>query len=655
MARKTSILHELRWDLLILAILLLMAGLYALLDEPYLNRAEEAETGGSRPPERSEGDVLLLLPDAPGAVAQNFPELDCSYAWYNTLWQEFGTFGTALTRALNPELLAGRSVVVVPRRVAASMPANGINALADFVRDGGQLLLEMPGPGWEGLSGVSATRDTRVAQRITSVEGFGIHGAARKHLPDTPLTGSLQMVPPAAAFPGGPVLLEVDGQPGWIVNQLGDGHVYTFLFDFGCSITAMQQGEPSRQMRFGPRGAPAGPIPAAARIADERLRSTRVPYADLLERMIFRRLSRDRPLPRLWSFPGTSAGAVMVSHPTPHSARTALGFADWARRRGGRTTVFVAPDRLNAEQAVLFEESAADLGLLWIRGHDRDPVFETYGLGALEPLARELDLVSQLELFRARLPGRHEHISVARVERGAWDNDWSRTFERLAAAKIRLDHSFGPHDDEQYGYLFGTGLPFFPMDRRGLLLPMLELPYLLHGPSLTPERLDTFLGDSRAYFHQAIAVSIPSHAMATEPSPGILLGLDRAVDLASQYNHWLCTVTEFVEFTAARRRSILTSQWSAEQRRLTISVHVFGARVASREEGAFPGVAVPRAFDGREITRVVLDDREVPLRALVTTGPSFEQIVQVGPGRHNLSIYYGETPDGRSSDDTDNE
>lgn len=641
MSKPSSIVHDLRWDVALIAVILGLLGLAKLLTEPHVQRVDSEAAVGSRPPDRTEGDILLLLPDTPAAPAKSFDELDCSYGWYNGLWQEFGTFATALTRDLSPEILAGRSVVIVPRRVAEAMPQTGISALAGFVRGGGQLILERPPEGWERLSGLAAaTGKLRQAQRITSSEGLNVHGPLRKHLPNVPLSGKLLPAPRMDAWPDGPMLLEVDGQPGVTLRAMGQGHVYTVLFDFGCTVTALQQGKPTHGMGFELRQTDTGPLlPASRRIAHDRLKNSRVPYADLLERALFHRLSEVRPLPSLWLYPGTSAGALLITHPTPENMRAALGFADWSRKQQGSSTVFAAADRLNASQLALLDETSADVALLWVRGVDREPMTRTLGMGALRPFARELSLKDQRDMLMRKLgPDRPVHIS--HVEGARWTNDWSTTFRQLAEARLRLDMSFGPVEPEEHGYLFGTGFPFYPVDERGLPLPILELPYVLHEGSLNEKRLRNMLSNSRAYFHQPLAISLPSHAMRTRPSAGILLALSKAHEHATQKKHWITTAHELLAFLSARRKSVITSQWSAATRRLTISVNILGARSRTITGGAFPGVAIPRTWRGEEIERIILDGKELSLRKLATNGSSTLRIMEVGPGRHTISVYY---------------
>lgn len=642
MSRKKSILGALKWDLVLLGLIVLGAGLVVALEHPHFEPATSEKTTGSRPPDRIEGDVLLLLPDSPAAAAHDLGELDCSYGWYNSLWQQYGSFATALNRNLSPEMLAGRSVVIVPRRVAAAMPATGISALAGFARSGGQLLVEQPGSGWEHLTGISTQGKVRQARAITAIDGLQVHGAMRRHLPDTPLMGELLPTPALANFPGGPTLLEVDAQPGLTVHPVGQGQVYTFLFNFGCTITGLQQGKPSEDMRFGHSPEPQR-LPVDARVADARMLTTHVPYSDLLERAVFNRLSRARPLPRLWMFPGQKAGALMLSHPTPSHLRAAIGYADFARQDHGSSTVFLASDLVTPTETNLLKRAGAEIGLLWTVGEQRAPIAESVGVGAIRPILRELSLGEQrLQLANTLADG--AEIKMGRVEGSLFLNDWATTFRQLRHAGMQLDASFGPTLAENYGYLFGSGFPFYPIDARGLPLPLLEFPFLLEGANANTERLERILANSEAYFHQPVHVSLPANAMRSAPAAGILLTFKNAFKMAEAHNHWVTTLAEFYDFLSARRQSVLTSQWAPEHRRLTISVHMIGARVESMEGGANAGVAFPRTFDGQEVEKVEIDNEEISLRRLATTGDSYERIVEVGPGHHTISVFYKMTP-----------
>lgn len=643
MARSNlkSLLWGLRYDFVLVALLLVGWWIYDAIDEPTVRPTRSETMEGSRPPDRTEGDVLVLLPDTPAAEALNFDEIDCSYGWFNSLWAYYGSFASTLTRDLSPEILAGRTVVVVPSRVAQSMSNAGVRALTDFVRDGGQLILEQPGEQWAGLTELSTTGKMGRAQRITSIEGLAVHGPMREHLPNVPLTGTLMPSPPLEHYPDGPVLIEIDGQPGLTTSSHGAGRVYSLYFEFACTLVAMQQGLPRDGMTFKPSSETANVV---ERVRDEKLLEARVPYVDILRQALFHKLTDHRPIPRFWTYPSAYAGAFIVQHPTPDAVRPALGWAYAAHQRSAASTLLVASDRFSRTQRALAAESNAEVGLLWVRGIERAPVVDSSGLPGIGASSSELSLSAQFTRLNLTLPD-DEPLRIAHVERGHFANDWSETFEALAAARLRVDTSLGPQGEGEFGYLFGSAYPFYPIDDRGLPLPLLELPFVLSGAGVSMSRLEDFFVNSKAYFHQPIVVSIPGNAMRTEPSADLLLAYRDGFDKARSHSHWTTTVGDFIDFVAARRRSVMTSRWDAEDRVLSISINVLGARARSLPDGAFPGVAIPRTWNGQEIEEVEMNGESVKLGELVTTGTSFERIISVGPGRKTVQVTYAAEPE----------
>jgi hypothetical protein len=644
---RSSVLFALRWDLLAVSVIVLIAGLYLWLDEPTVRPVESDAVGGSRPPDRAEGDVLLLLPDSPAAKATNLDELDCSYGWFNSLWQEYGSFATALTRDLSPEILAGRTVVIVPSRVARNMPTAGVRAIGDFVKRGGQVILEQPGESWMALAASLSTGKPRRAQHITSIEGLGVHGDMREWMLQIPLTGTLLPAPVMAPFPTGQSILDIDDQPGWAVTPIGDGWVHTLYFNFGCTVTAIQQGTPVKDMVFGTDGLTE--THAAERRSAPSLTEFPIPLADLLERAMLQRLSVVRPIPRLWLYPGDYAGAVLMTHSSADSSPAGLELAQAAHEAGATATVFVAADRFSTADAAVAETIEADIGILWVRGKRRPLVVETIGIGALRPIAAELDLNTQFTRVNVVLP-EAKPLRAVRVEESEWTNDWATTFKRLAAARLRIDSSFGPNGDKEWGYLFGTGFPYYPLDERGLPLPVVEQPFVLQGAGLNPQRLERMLKGSSLGFHQALVVGVPSDIMRYDPAPGVLLALRDVFVLAKKHNHWATNLGEFLDFLAARRKSVLTSQWNGPEKRLTITVNLLGAHSESlvsenneekiRVRESVAGVAFPRTFEGEEVESVTLDQNEVSLKSIATAGSSTDRILKVPTGRHTIVVKY---------------
>ncbi len=638
MSRRRTIWDHFRWDLLALTILGVLAFGYGALQEPRLELAESPRGDGSRPPDRTEGDILLVLPTTPAAAARSFDTLDCSYSWFNALWHQFGSFATAPADTLSPQLLAGHAAVVVPARVAAELSRPGREVLERFVRDGGQLIVEMPRDGWDHITGISTAGELRQARQITAVEGLGVYGPMREHLVDVPLNGRLLPSAELAPRPGGPVVFEVEEQPGMVIQPLGSGKVHSLLFDFACSLTAMHQGKPTREMEFGPPGSKDW-LPTSERVAHERLLSAHVPYADLLQKAVFRQLADTRPIPRLWPFPGNFKGALMTMHPAEGSPRGALGYADWSRKNDASSSILGTADRFTPHHVALAREVDAQLGLVWVIGEERAHLTDSFGFGAIQPWARELSLPQQKARLEASIGG-GTPLRLVRTEGGLWQTDWSSTFRTLAGAGLRVDTSFGPATATQFGYLFGTGMPYYPLDDRGLVLPIVEAPFVLSGASISESRLRRMLGNSRSAFHQPLLVNLPADAMAQEPSAGILLGFRSLHEMGQEFEHWLTTISDFTDFLGARRQSVLTSQWSTAEHRLTISVNLLGARLATAPDGAVASVAIHRQFQGQDIVRIEVADESVRIDRLESSGSNEELLLDLEPGRHVISVFY---------------
>lgn len=650
MSRRKTIWDHLRWDLLALVVIVALAMGFAAIQNPSFQPAESATSPGSKPPDRSEGDVLLVVPMAPAAQATSFDTMDCTFSWFNALWQHFGTFATAPKDAINPQLLAGHSVVILPSRVAAGVSSTAREDLEKFTRQGGQLIIETPREGWEPITGISTVGAITRARSVTAAEGLGIQGPQRDELLKVPLSGRLLPAAELEPRPSGPVIFDVEEQPGLVVEPLGDGHVYSLLFDFACSLLAMHQGKPTRELEFGP---PDGEpwLASEERVAFEELLTTPIPYAEVLQRALFDRLPEARPMPRLWPFPGHYSGAAMTIHTAQENPRAAFGYADRARKQDASSTIFAAPDYFTAQHVGLTETVNADVGLLWVLGQQRPPITEGVGFGAIEPWARELNLERQKTKLQSRMAD-GKTISQVRTEGTLWRSDWDTTFRTLAAAGLRIDTSFGPSESSHYGYLFGTGMPFYPLDDRGRPLPVMELPFAFDGASISSTRLQQLFEVSQSGFHQPIVVSLAADAMQREPSVGILLGFRDFHGLARDHDHWLTTVADYSDFLTARRHSVITSQWSPHQARLTISVNLLGARLSSAPDGAIPSVAIPTRYQGREIDRIEIDDEDVEFDTATRSGFDDERLVQLPPGRHVISVFYEPPPEQEEDQDS---
>src|SRR5690606_8639309 len=150
---ETSLLSRFKYDLLVLGFLALIGVGWWLNTHPFTFDSDNEEAGGDVPPQMGSGEVLLILP-GDTTNPDEFEEMDFSFAWYNSLAQEIGAFATVFAEDLVPEDLEARHLVVVPSKAGQELDPAHIGLLLAFVQQGGNLIVEMPGPSWSGLSGV---------------------------------------------------------------------------------------------------------------------------------------------------------------------------------------------------------------------------------------------------------------------------------------------------------------------------------------------------------------------------------------------------------------------------------------------------------------------------------------------------------------------
>jgi len=648
-----SLLSRFKYDLAILFLLTCLGVGAWLTYHPFSFESTDEEAVGERPPSVGSGEVLLVVPEE-AQTGGEFDELDFTYAWYNSLVQELGAFQIQSTKRFGSEDLSTIRMVVVPSRSAEELDATDINQLQVFVESGGILILEMPSQKWARLTGIDEpVLMGRSAKRITAAVGSMLQGDFGQHLIDCPMNSRMMRLDTVDIpdFHRSDILLEIDGVPAHYHRAAGQGHVFVVAFDFGMALTALQQGLPGDALLLDPLDGEEDEDPLFTRperaVANPKMRTAAVPYADLLERHIFYAPLKARPSVRLWSFPNTLAGALVMTHEEGGFGDKATYMAEFESKNRFTSTYFVSPTNMTNNALDELQTHGIDVALGWHR--TLDPIYEARGVGRLKPYQSALSLVEQRERLEG-WAGRRLHTTRSRGL--IWDRHYSQTFRKLAAASIYVDSSYGPGDVEEYGYLFGTGLPFYPLDDNGLLLPILEIPFVLSDDvGFGPDDLDVvdkLLKESRSGFHQLITVDIDADAMARHPQPATLDTWIRCLEMAEQERHWLTNLHEFVLFTEARRQASVHTDFDAPTRTLTGNLELPSQR-SPRDDSVMPspGLAFPARFEGGNIESVILDGQPVEPKTLGHSGDGVLAVLAVSAGTHRVKVVYGASPQAR--------
>jgi hypothetical protein len=565
------------------------------------------------------------------------------FGWYNTLAQEVGPFRTEPLGSLANLTLAETQFVVVPRSAARTATDAQVASVGKWVRGGGVLLIELPDARWESLTGVSIAAQMRPARQITAADRAPLRGLLRDALLDCPLPTGVSTV--RTLHDEASVILEVDGAPGFIHVPRDEGQVYVLAFDLARAVTTMQQGR-SRDDFTLPTDTTAGAAFADPDklISDKKMRDTRVPYADVLERAVLESTAVHTPLPRIWFFPGTRQGAYIASHNEDSFGDRAIWLTDWETSRGRTSTNFITPE-MSAHTVRALAAEGHDIQVEWSRGA-RAPS-KRLGIGPWEPLEVRFNLSDQIAAVERRVGA--NNVTLSRIRDEEIDPHWSSTFRKMAWAGLAADSTYGPSRVVTRGYPFGTTRPFYPLDTNGLLLPVAEVPFVARADgALQAKSLRTLISGSESGFHQVIMPSYGSGTMAQTPSVSFVETWRAMFRYAERHGHWVTTMRDYMLFDEARRSSSLRSAFTRGQRHLRIHVttsrprfmELAGTPKPEVERGLCPAVAFPKSFRGEGVQAISLDGEVVPRGNLGRSGDGFYHLITMSCGEHIVDVVY---------------
>lgn len=613
------------------------------------------EVAVAQPPDGSTGaDVLVVLPTV--AEAHSFETLSRDQVWLNSVEREVGPVRVAGTGQLTRSVLDPCAWVVVPKRAASQLDPTQTQFIRNWVEDGGTVVLEQPEGPWRGLIGQSiGMARARETRRITSFDGALSRGEMRADVLEMPLRTTLVPYNPAALARGRDyqVLLEIDGQPGIVSLHIGRGRVVLLLFDFGLAATQMAQGRPNGDFTVATRpgvSRPTGLALTADLVADETLRTSHIPFVDLLERNILYLADVHRPVGRLWPYPGTTRGALVVGHSEAGYGEAGSYMPRWEHDAGFASTVFAVSGSLAPEALARLGRIDTDVQLQWVPSQHPAAPRRHWGLGNFRPIRRPMGLLEQLDRLNHDLIPYGPAVSTRSLD-GVWTADYFEAFRMLEIAGIVLDSSYGPAPawldptEDQFGYVFATGRPFRPLDRNGNRFAVYELPVTIAAAAAgySQQRLRALIVDSSEGYHTTLAADWRPDVMAIRPSFDAIQGWQAAFDLATSQELWVTTYREYAEFLVRRGASHIESSFSSEERRLTITARVVGPDAIDDEDptAGTPAIAFPARYEGRPVDRLIVDNGAVPTSALSLTGDRVLHILPVEPGEHRVQVIYG--------------
>ena len=655
MKMNTSrITDSLKLDVIALLIVGAIGLGYYFHKSPINVKGSNPEVAGTTPPPGVlTSDTLLVLPrhepDRP--PFETFAELDMSLGWFNILTQEVGSFSHIRIQNLDSAAISNRRLVIITAAAARRATTEQISSLGDWVSDGGILMVEQPMPSWENLLHITVLPDkVRTTRHITAAEGAPLRRVLREALLEAPLITTMIPfdIPASEANSRHEVILEVDGSPAFLHIPRGRGHIYATSIDIARAVMTLQQGKPGSD--FSPlltkEGSEAGDLVfPSAFIAAEKMRENRIPYADLIERNTIEIASLHTPLPRLWYFPGTFAGVYIVSHDEDGVGDRVTTIADWEADRDLTSTFFISAESTTQDSIAQVASQGHDVQLQWRRPGEGSEGLKPVGIGPWRPLRWELSLDEQKRQVENKLV--QSAVTISRLSQQDLDPDWSGTFQKLAAVQIIADSSYGPSEEDEYGYLFGTGMPFYPLDHRGLLIPVAEIPFVINADhGFNPSVHLKLIKGSESGHHQVLVTCFNAGSMSDNPSVAGIRAWQKAAQTAARYNHWVTTLKDYLLFEESRRTSTITSEFFTSERRLEIKANISRPRLKgageldSKNKDILPAIAIPQIYEGTTVESVRVDGAAILIKSLGRSADGFYHTVSTGAGEHVVHVIY---------------
>ncbi len=495
-------------------------------------------------------DVLLVLDYvAIRGSEPTFEGRDFSAAWINLFEQELGPVKIATPESLSLGDVDEARVIVLTRSVSNQTPDRLVDSIRQRVLDGALLVTELPQGRIRENYSANGKGGMQRGESFTLAKG--IEAPYDQQLLDLPVV--TEYLGSTTGRDRAETLLAIDGAPAIYSVPVGKGFVVTIDFDFGEQLVALQQGKPTSKFKV---DAKDGQPRASDLIASDKLKGSKVPGADLLERFVFWSvIQRYAPIPAFWPYPGAADGVVVALHEDGELGDGGGWMLEYEVERKSLSSLVTTWDAgMTASEATVINRRGGDLGIAWKMQETPEAVVESFGFGSIQPVAKPVGLDAQFDALVETFPGR---IVTSRVYGGWWDNTWTGPLRALDSHGVRIDTTYS--GEQAAGYAFGTGFPYLVVDEEGVPLGIRELPVVVPDSPTEGPSLAELLENSRNGHHSVITVAHDPASFADYPDMERFEAWLRMFDEAEANGHIVTSAMRLDSFLRSRRAGAVRS------------------------------------------------------------------------------------------------
>lgn len=587
----------------------------------------------------NQSDFLLVISlenIKKAASLKNFYKNDWSYAWVNTLEQEVGYYSVLTPSMLTTKKVLSRRAIIISKSAINSILPRIQKDIESFIKKGGVLILEMPGDTWHKITGFKLKNEYHKGNRITFISSDYLQEPYNQILKEMPVYTFCQEL--SEKSEDVQTLLEIDNSPAICLRQLGEGLAISLNFDYGLQLVSIQQGIPSSDYQVTLKNRnniwPWVPQPDDL-VGNDKLLNNYYPYADIFERFLMNIIKKYQPMPTWWYFPEKYDGAFIMTHDEDRFGDKSLYMTDYEKSIGATSTMFIEIETITKEALNKMISSGIDVQLHWDRMRE---LGREIGIWKFKPIKKPYGLGKQIKLLSSRI-GNNYDIIANRNHFLTWRGDYTQTFRILHQHNIKIDSTYGG-DAPFFGYLFGTGSFFYPIDTNGLIIPILEVPFLdmdgTHDIQIKDGKWkfifeDQFmkraLADSKEKFHQTIVVLFHPHGVKN-PRVEWFTGWMNIFEFARQNNHWITNFKKYYQFVENRAKSEIRSVLNANT--LTAELNVLESNLT---------ITIPKYYGKKQVKTVELDKKLVSYQEIRNQG-TVHILVSIPKGKHFLEVNY---------------
>lgn len=524
---------------------------YVMLNPPLIKESilkHEAAT----PPSDSiaENDFLLVVSNMNTEKSKAFSKNNWGFFWINILEKEAGCFSIMDISKFNKNILKNKKVIIFPKGTTKSLNEEARVILKEFCEMGGIISIEIPDPSLSKLTGIALSNKSESAHNIDWIEPSLNEELIdyRRYLFSMPLNTAIYSI--ESKISDVKTVVKIDGKDAILQRDIKKGKIVMFCFDISLQLLSLKQGIPTSddyKVKIGLNSKIKGAQTSDLTI-NNKIKRNLIPFADLFERLMINIILKGCNIPVWWYYPDTFKGASIISFDEDFYGNR-LADID-AVRNNLKFSQFITPESNISDRTIeKLINSGDEIGIHWNRFYFH---INKFGLH----YSKNKTLESQISFIKTQSKDIKLRLSC-RIHHLRWGNDYTNPFEIMSKNKIYMDSSYGPGRGE-WGYVFGSGFPFRPLDKDGTPFALYEFPFHCHEPygSISEQLFDKLMYESTDIFNTTIVYLF--HPYYCHKGGVSYERLKKAMNTLNG-RRWVTNFKEYLSFYEARKESNIKS------------------------------------------------------------------------------------------------